>query len=108
MTAGYFLLLSAVLHVIGSFLSGFTTVGLFLLFPAALYTAFFFGLRRGLDWVAWLALVCMLGGMAGTVLELTKASSVSGWILWGILAADFCAAVLLGRMIWTKVAARQS
>jgi len=75
-SAGSFLLVSALLHVTGSILSGFSTVGMFLLFPAALYSAFWLGLRRGRIWVAYVALVCMLGGMAGTGLELLKVSSV--------------------------------
>jgi len=101
-TAGMFLLASAALHVVGSILSGFSTVGLFLLFPAVLYTAFWFGLRRGLTWVAWIALVCMLGGMAGTIVELLKVSSIPDLILWGIIAADFGAAVFLARTVLAK------
>ncbi len=101
-TAGSFLLVSAVLHVLGSFLSGFSTVGMFLLFPATLYAAFYYGLRKGLKWVAWLALACMLGGMTGTVLELLKVSSVPDWTLWGILAADLAAAAFLARAIIVK------
>lgn len=91
--------MSALLHVIGCFLAEFSPTGLFLLFPAALYLAFFIGLRRGLIWVAWIALICMLGGMAGTGLELYKLSSVPDWVLWGIIAADFGAAVFLVRAI---------
>jgi hypothetical protein len=101
-TAGNFLLASAVLHVVGSVLSGFSAAGLFLFLPAALYTAFYFGLRKGLKWVAWVALVCMLGGMAGTVLELVRASSVPDWVLWGILATDLAAATFLARAIFPK------
>lgn len=101
--AGNFLLASALLHVLGSMLSGFSTVGMFLLFPAALYCAFYFGLRHGLIWVACVALVCMLGGMAGTVVELVKVSSVPDWILWGILAADFAAATFLARAVLPKL-----
>ena len=108
MTAGYLLLASAALHVIGSVLSGFTPVGLFMLFPAVLYTGFVIGLRRGLGWVVWVALVCMLGGMAGTAIELAKPSSVPGWVLWGVLAADLLAAIFLCRMAWRQVTASKS
>lgn len=94
-TAGYFLLLSAALHIFGSILSGFSPTGLFLLFPAVLYTAFFFGLKRGMVTVAWLALICMVGGMAGTLFEIYKVSSVPDWILWGVIAADLGAAICL-------------
>ena len=91
-----FLMLSAALHVFGSVLSSFHGAGAFLLLPAALYTAFFFGLRQHVLWVIWLTLLCMLGGMAGTLLELSKASPVPVWVLWAILAADFfCAAYLV-------------
>jgi len=100
--AGGFLLVSAFFHILGSILSGFSTVGLFLLFPAALYSAFYFGLLRGLKWVAWLALVCMLGGIAGTVLELLKPSTIPDWILWAVVAADLGAAVFLARSLFLK------
>lgn len=99
--AGWFLLLSAALHVVGAALSGFAAVGLFLLFPAVLYLAFFAGLVRGMLWVAWLAFICMLGGMAGTILEFSGPGPVPGWILLGILGADLAAAVALFAVIWT-------
>jgi hypothetical protein len=100
--AGIFLLVSAALHVVGSLLSGFSAVGMFLIFPAVLYTAFYFGLRRGLTWVAGIALICMLGGMAGTALELVRDSSVPDWILWSIIAADLAAATFLTRAIFSR------
>ncbi|MEO9652063.1 MAG: hypothetical protein ABJ360_01165 [Roseobacter sp.] len=101
-TAGLFLLVSAALHVAGSVLLGVSGVGLFLLFPAVLYAAFWFGLRRGLTWVAWIALICMVGGIAGTSVELLKASRVPDWILGGIIAADFVAAAFLARALFTN------
>lgn len=99
-TAGVFLMLSAILHLIGSAMTGAQGVGAFLLFPAVLYTALFFGLRRGLPWVAWLTLICMLGGMAGTLIELSKASLVPAWILWSIVMADLVCAGFLVRALW--------
>ncbi|MGF1456931.1 MAG: hypothetical protein ACFB6R_16310 [Alphaproteobacteria bacterium] len=98
--AGYFLLLSSALHLVGFALTGFNAGNLFLVFPAALYVAFFFGLSRDLIWVAWLAFICMLGGMAGTVFELYRTSLVPDWVLWGILGADFTVAVLLAAALW--------
>ena len=100
MTPGIFLLISAGLHVVGSALTGFAGVGLFLLFPAVLYTGFYFGLLRGIIWVAWVALICMLGGMAGTAYELVRASPIADWVLIGIIAADLGAAILLTRLLW--------
>ena len=102
LTAGYFLLASAFLHVVGSALTGFNSMGLFLIFPAVLYSGFYFGLRAGLVWVAWLALLCMLGGMAGTVLELVNQSLIPACILWSILIADLGAAFFLSRALWSR------
>lgn len=98
--AGFFLLLSAALHVTGAFLLGFVSVGLFLLFPAVLYVVLYAGLARGMLWVAWLTFICMLGGMAGTILELSGAGPVPSWVLWGIFGADLAVAVALFAVIW--------
>jgi hypothetical protein len=103
MTASQFLLISAGLHVIGSVLAGFSGVGLFLLFPAVLYTAFVIGLQRGLVWIEYVALICMLGGMAGTGIELARDTTIPAWVLWGILAADGMAAVLLVQSIRSRL-----
>lgn len=99
-TAGHFLLASAALHVIGAVLTGFAPTGLFLLLRAAIYAALFAGLRRGWMWVGWLAFLCMLGGMAGTVAELVTASPVPGPVLWSILGADAVVAGLLFAALW--------
>lgn len=99
-TAGVFLLVSAALHVVGAGLSGFAPIGQVLLLPAVLYLALYAGLARGMLWVAWLTFLCMMGGMAGTILELAGHGPVPGWVLWGILAADLGAAVALFAAIW--------
>lgn len=97
---GYFLLASAGLHVIGWALSGFSSITLFLLFPAGLYILLFAGLARSLMWVAWIAFCCMVIGAAGTFAELYRASAVPDWVFWGIIAADLIAAMLLFAAIW--------
>jgi len=98
--AGYFLLASAGLHVIGWGLAGFSSENLFLLLPPVIYILLFAGLARGMIWTAWIAFLCMLGGAAGTIAELYGASAVPEWVLWGILGADLVAAVLLFAAIW--------
>jgi len=106
--AGYFLLASAGLHVIGWVLSGFAFDSLFLLLPPVIYILLFAGLARGMMWVAWVAFLCMLGGAAGTIAELNSASAVPDWVLWGILGADLAAAVLLFAAIWMGPKAAKS
>lgn len=94
------LLFSAFLHLLGFVLVGFASESLFLLFPAALYTVLAAGLWRGVAWVAWVAwvtLVCMAGGIAGTVIEFSGPLMAPAPVLIGIILADLVTAGLLGR-----------
>lgn len=101
--ASGFLLLSSGLHSLGFVLSGMATSSLFLLGPAALYLLFIIGLWRGMMWVALLALICMIGGAAGTFIELNAAAPMAPpSILWGILIADCAAALVLGLTLWQR------
>ncbi|WP_333714201.1 hypothetical protein [Yoonia sp.] len=98
--AGYFILVSAALHVAGVAVAGFAAGSLVLLVPAALYVLFYAGLARRLIWVAWIAFIAMLGGSMGAISELYAASPVPDWVFAGILGADICAAILLFGAIW--------
>ena len=97
--AAILLLVSAALHVVGFILGGFAP--LFLLFPPVLYAALAAGLARGKIWIAWIALICMLGGSAGSIVELFNPSSVPVWVFQAILAMDLAAALALFGAIWT-------
>lgn len=98
--AAILLLISAALHVIGVILAGFAPGTLFLLLPAVIYLALCAGLAREKMWVAWIAFICMLGGLAGVLAELLGASPITEWVLWGILATDAIAASVLFGAIW--------
>ncbi|MEM8803606.1 MAG: hypothetical protein AAGF55_13825 [Pseudomonadota bacterium] len=98
-TAAILLLISAALHVVGFVLGGFEPI--FLLFPPVLYVVLAAGLSRGKIWVAWIALICMLGGSAGAIVELFNPSSVPTWVFQAILTADLAAALTLFGAIWT-------
>ena len=98
--AGYLILLSAVLHVAGVALAGFSAGTLVLILPALTYVVLYVGLARGWMPVAWLAFVAMLVGAAGAVAELAGVPIISSWVLWGILAADLAAAGLIFAAIW--------
>ena len=93
------LIASAVLHVIGFALAGFATTSLFLLFPATLYSVLSIGLWRGVTWVAWLTLVCMVGGSIGTGIEFTGPLIAPAPVLIGIILADLVTAGLLALAI---------
>lgn len=98
--AGALILLSAILHVVGVVLAGFPGLTAFFLGVAVFYCCLALGLFRGMMVVAWAAFICMLGGAAGALAELVGGSAVPAPILWGILAADVAAALLLFGAIW--------
>lgn len=91
------LIASAVLHMIGFALAGFASSSVFLLFPATLYCTLSFGLWRGVTWVAWVTLVCMVGGSIGTMIEFTGPLMAPAPVLIGIILADL---VTAGLLIW--------
>ncbi|MEM8578932.1 MAG: hypothetical protein AAGF60_13865 [Pseudomonadota bacterium] len=93
------LLASSVLHVAGFVLVDFAASSLFLLFPAGLYVLLSVGLWRDVRWTAWLTLICMLGGVAGTALELLGPLMAPVPILVAIIVADLIAATLLIRAL---------
>ena len=72
----------------------------FLVFPAMLYCLLSVFLLRGNKWVAWLTLVCMIGDIAGTIIEFTGPLMAPSLALIGIIASDVAAAGLLVRRLW--------
>lgn len=94
------LLISAALHVLGFALAGFASQSLFLLFPAGLYCLLSLGLLRNMTWVAWVVLVCMLGGSAGIVIEFAGPLMAPAPVLIGIILADLVTAGLVVRALW--------
>ena len=96
--AAILLLISAALHVVGFVLGEYAMP--FLLIPPVIYIVLAAGLSRGKIWVAWIALLCMIGGSAGTIVELFNPSAVPQWVFQGILATDLAAALVLFGAIW--------
>ncbi len=94
------LLISAILHVLGFTLAGFAPESLFLLFPAGLYSLLSIGLLRDMAWVAWVTLVCMIGGIVGTFIEFSGPLMAPASVLIGIILADALTAGLLIRGLW--------
>ena len=94
------LLMSAILHVLGFTLAGFSSASLFLLFPAALYSLLSIGLLRDMAWVAWVTLACMIGGIFGTFIEFAGPLMAPASVLIGIILADSMTAGLLIRGLW--------
>ena len=102
------LIISAALHVLGFALVGFPYESLFLIFPAMLYCLLTVFLVRGHNWIAWLALVCMIGGIAGTSIEFMGPLMAPSLVLTGIIASDATAAGLLVRGLWLDRVARKT
>jgi hypothetical protein len=94
------LMMSAVLHVVGFILAGFASESLFLLFPATLYSLLSVGLLRGMKWVAWVTLACMVGAIVGTLIEFAGPLMAPAPVLIAIIIVDFITAGLLVRGLW--------
>ena len=94
------LIISAALHVLGFASVGFAYESVFLIFPAMLYCLLSVFLLRGNNWAAWLTLVCMIGGIAGTSIEFMGPLMAPSLVLIGIIASDAAAAGLLVRGLW--------
>lgn len=99
-TAGFFVLLSAALHVVAIIVSGLAPGTLALLIPAAIYVALYAGLARGMMSIAWLSLIVMLIGAAGALADAVGGSPVPAWTTWSILLADLGAATALFAALW--------
>ena len=94
------LIISAILHALGFVLVGFAQESVFLVFPAGLYCILATLLLRGVTAVAWLTLVCMIGGIAGTCIEFMGPLMAPSLVLMGIIASDAVTAGLLARGLW--------
>mgnify|MGYP001427841694 CR=1 FL=1 len=102
------LIVSAALHVVGFILVNFAETSLFLIFPAVLYCVLSIFLLRGATWAAWLTLLCMIGGIAGTCIEFMGPLIAPLPVLVGIIASDAAVAGLLVRALWLDRKPRDS
>ena len=102
------LIVSAVLHVVGFILVNFAWKSLFLIFPAVLYCVLSVFLFEGKKWAAWLTLLCMIGGIAGTCIEFMGPLIAPLPVLVGIIASDAAVAGLLVRALWLDRKPRDS
>lgn len=98
--AAFFVLISAVLHLLAFTVGGVGTVPLLLIPVGVLYLLIAAGLNRGKRWLAWIAFFVMgIGGSVALALSF-GAGPVPGWWYLGITAADWCAALLLFAGLW--------
>ena len=102
------MIVSAALHVVGFILVNFAETSLFLIFPAVLYCVLSIFLLRGATWAAWLTLLCMIGGIAGTCIEFMGPLIAPLPVLVGIIASDAAVAGLLVRALWLDRKPRDS
>lgn len=98
--AGFFMLLSAAMHLVAVVLSGFAADAMAMLWPALIYVALFAGLARGWMLAAWLSFLAMLLGISGAVAALFDPGGTPLWVFWTIAGADTLAAILLFGAIW--------
>lgn len=101
--AALFLFLSAALHVAAPAVGGFTSEAMLLVPLGTFWGLVGLGLLRGMRWLAWLT---FLGTLAGGIVALGYALSVTSvpdWWCFAIMAADWLtAAMLLVHLWWPK------
>ena len=93
-------MISASLHVLAPFLSGFHRDGLMLAAMLPVFLVMIWGLARGWRWFAYL---CFFIGAIGGIVALSfiwSENSVPPWIYTGILVADWGAAGALFLALW--------
>lgn len=62
---------------------------------ALLYGCFILGLLRGIAWLPYLVLACMVIGGVGSLYEMYRVSPIADLLLAFIAIADFSAAIAL-------------
>jgi hypothetical protein len=104
--AALFLLTSAVLHLVVIAVSGGGFLVLMIV-GAVMWFVIGAGLQRGLRWLAYIAfLLAMIGGVyaMGTAMGQTGLTALA---LFGIMAADWIATVLLFGALWKAPVVQQ-
>ena len=99
-TAILFLAISAILHVLAPFASGFDQDGVMLAMTLPIFLGMIWGLARGWRWFAYL---CFFITAIGGIIALSfiwSTNPVPSWIYIGILAADWLAAASLFVALW--------
>jgi disulfide bond formation protein DsbB len=99
-SGAFFILISAVLHLIACVFSGFSTEALILIPVGLIYLAISAGLTRGMRWLAYIAFFIMAIGGIYLLAGLWSASTIPLWIRLGIIASDWIAAAALFVALW--------
>ncbi len=101
--AALFLFASAVLHVAAPVVGGFTTEALLLIPFGLVFGLAALGLLRGMRWLAWLTFLATLAGGIVALGYAMSVTSVPDWWYLAIVAADWLtAAMLLVHLWWPK------
>lgn len=98
--AALFVFISAVLHLIAPFVSGFSAAGWQLVPFGIVYVAIGYGLMRGMRWLAWLTLFVMMAGGIAALGAYFGVSAVPAWLYLLIVVADWLAAACLFAILW--------
>ncbi len=99
--AGFFLILSGLLHLPMFLVGGITQKTILMFVVGLVWIALGLGLRRQMKVLPCLVYILMLGGIIASMAGL-YAGPVPNWWWWLTFAADLIAAVYLFRLIWSK------
>ena len=104
----WFLLGSALLHILAPLVGGLSFEALGLLFFGIVYALASIGLNRGWRWLAWLTFLVMLFGGIAALGFASGPSLVPAWWYTLIVIADWCCAAMLFGYLWKSRPAEAS
>ena len=92
--------LSAVLHILALFVSGFSAESVPLAVVGVIYAGFAYGLLRGWRWMAYVTFLVLLMGTSVAVSGIWTLGPVPGWIFAGIAVANLLCVACLFVALW--------
>jgi len=95
-----FVALSAGLHFLALFVSGFSTQAVQLLPFAIVYAGFAYGLLQGWRWLAYIVFITLLIGTSLAIVGIWALGAVPGWIYASIAVANLISVAALFVALW--------
>lgn len=96
----FFVVLSAVLHLIAPVVSGFDATGWQLAVIGVIYVAAAAGLMRDWRWLAYVMLFVMMIGSIAAITGIWALAAVPGWVYGAITIANWAAVIALFLALW--------
>ena len=92
--------MSALLHLVAPFVSGFHATGLALVPVGLVFFAFAFGLAHAWRRLGYLVFLAVLVATIRAYVIMSPGGAVPAWLLWAVIAFNLITAAALFRILW--------